>query len=137
MKKYSTKVTLPSWASSLFIVISMILIPWTIYLSFALPAHHLSKNWDITWVGLDGIIILSLLSTGILARNRSIYVVISAIITGTLFITDAWFDILSYHWFSRGFNIALVMAIFGEIPMTIMNYSLAIHVLRKLHNQSK
>jgi hypothetical protein len=127
------KLNIPSWAAVLYIVISLGLIPWTVYLSFALPDHHLSRNWDITWVGLDAALIGSLLATGILARLKSIYMIATAVITGTLFTTDAWFDILSYRAGTRGFNEAVVMALIGEIPMAVMSFALAVHGLRRLH----
>ncbi|MGH7234449.1 MAG: hypothetical protein ACREF7_03340 [Candidatus Saccharimonadales bacterium] len=131
------KITIPSWASWLFIIISICLIPWTIYLSFALPAHHLSHNWDMTWVGLDSALIGSLLATAILAKLKSIYMVVTAVVTATLFITDAWFDILSYRPGTHGFDEALIMAIVGEIPMAFMSLLLAIHGLRRLHGKAE
>ena len=100
-----------------------------------MPTRHLTKNWDITWVGLDVALIIGLLTTGILAKLKSIYVVIAATITGALFATDAWFDILGYRLGSFSFSKALFMAVFGEIPVAIMSFSLAIHVLRKLHKK--
>lgn len=136
MEEYrKVKISIPSWATILFVVISLGLIPWTIYLSFALPQHHLSRNWDITWVGLDAALIGSLLATAILAKLKSIYMVMAAVIVGTLFLTDAWFDILSYHVASHGFYEAVGMAVFGEIPMAIMSFSLSVHALRRMHSQ--
>lgn len=129
----SVKITIPSWAAWLYVLISLFLIPWTVYLSFALPAHHLSRNWDLTWVGLDAALIGSLLATGILAKLKSIYMVVTAMVTATLFVTDAWFDILSYRPGTKSFNGALLMAIVGEIPMAVMSIALAVHGLRRLH----
>ncbi len=131
------KVSIPTWAGWLFVIISIGLIPWTVYLSLALPEHHLSRNWDITWVGLDIALIISILATGLLAKLKSIYMITTAIITGTLLLTDAWFDILSYRAGSRGFNEALIMAAFGEIPVALMSFLLAIHGLRRLHANNK
>ncbi len=136
-KRRLVKVTIPSWLAVAYIVISIGLVPWTVYLSFALPEHHLSRNWDITWVGFDAALIGSLLLTGILAKMKSIYMVLAAVITGTLFSTDAWFDILSYKVGARGFNEAMAMALLGEIPMAIMSFSLAVHGLRRLHSAEK
>jgi hypothetical protein len=131
------RIAIPAWATWLYVLISIGLIPWTIYLSFALPAHHLSRNWDITWVGLDVALIGSLFATGILAKLKSIYMVVTAVMTATLFITDAWFDILSYHPGSHGFNEALIMAVLGEIPMAVMSLMLAVHGLHKLHAKTE
>ena len=130
------KIKIPRWATWLYVLIAIGMIPWTIYLSFHLPTHHLSRNWDITWVGLDAAIIASLLATALLAKFSSIYMVLSATISGTLFLTDAWFDILGYRLGSHGFAESLVMATFGEIPLAIMSFTLAIHGLRRLHSKS-
>ena len=136
MNRYrKVSINIPTWAATLYIIISIGLIPWTIYLGYDLPTRHLTKNWDITWVGLDVALIIGLLVTGILAKLKSIYVVIAATITGALFATDAWFDILGYRLGSFSFSKALFMAVFGEIPVAIMSFSLAIHVLRKLHKK--
>ena len=129
------KINIPAWAATIYILISIGLIPWTIYLGFALPTRHLAHNWDITWVGLDIALIIALLVTGLLARLKSIYMIMAASVTGALFLTDAWFDILGYRMGSFGFGKALVMAVFGELPMAFLSFLLAIHALRRLHNQ--
>ena len=131
------KITIPTWSAWLYVVISIGLVPWTIYLSFALPAHHLAHYWDATWVGLDSALIGALFATGILAKLKSIYMVVAAVITATLFVTDAWFDILSYRPGTHGFTEALIMAVLGEIPMAAMSLMLAIHGLRKLHAKTE
>ena len=137
MDRYrKVKVVIPAWAASLYILISVGLIPWTIYLGFNLPTKHLTRNWDITWVGLDVALIIGLLATGILVKLKSIYMIFAASITGALFLTDAWFDILGYRLGSFGFGKATLMAVCGEIPMAILSFSLAIHGLRRLHQKN-
>lgn len=129
------KIAIPAWAASIYIIISLMMIPWTAFLGFHLPTQHIARNWDITWVGLDATQIASLFITGFLARASSIYMVVSAPITGTLFMTDAWFDILGYRLGSLGFSEALFMALVAEIPLALMSFSLAIHGLRRLHSK--
>jgi len=129
------KINVPRWAKVAYLIISIGLIPWTIYLGFHLPTIHLTRNWDITWVGLDIAIIISLLSTGILAKLNSIYLILSATVTGTLFITDAWFDVLGYQVGSVGQSKAILMALFGELPMAIFSFGLAIRTLKHIHSK--
>lgn len=126
----------PSWAATLYILISIGLIPWTIYLGFRLPTHHTTHNWDVAWVGLDIGLVLTLLATGILAKLHSLYTIIVAVIAGTLLLADAWFDITGYRIGSRGFDEALLMAIFGELPLALMSFTLAVHGVRKLHKNA-
>jgi hypothetical protein len=134
-KLKKVKIDIPKWATSVYILISLGMIPWVIYLGYSLHNQHISKNWDITWIGLDIAQISSLLITGLLAKINSIYMIVMASITGTLFITDAWFDILGYRLGTFGSSEAIIMAIFGEIPLAIMSYALAIHGLHRLHTK--
>jgi len=127
------KTNIPKWAASIYILISIGMIPWVIYLGYSLHAQHISRNWDITWIGLDIAQISSLLITGLLTRIGSIYMVFTATITGTLFLADAWFDILGYKLGTFGSSEAIIMATFGEVPLAIMSYALAIHGLNRLH----
>ncbi len=131
------RISIPSWWAVIYIAISLFMIPWTVFLGFHLPSKHITRNWDITWVGLDAFLIVSLLVTGILAKMNSIYMVLSAIITGTLFMTDAWFDVLGYKVGSFGFSEAMLTAFFGELPMAFMSYGLAIHALRRLYAEKE
>lgn len=127
------KTNIPRWAAAIYLLISVGMIPWVIYLAYTLHAQHISRNWDITWVGLDIAQISSLLITGMLTKIKSIYMVFTATITGTLFLTDAWFDILGYKLGTIGSSEAIVMATLGEIPLALMSYALAIHGLHRLH----
>lgn len=135
MKK-TVQINIPKWAAIMYVVIAIILIPWTIYLGFHLPVEHITINWDTLWVGLDLAIVITLLASGILAYKKSIYTILFASMNGMLFITDAWFDVFSYRVNSLGSAEAIVMAIFGEIPMAIFSFSLAVHVLKKLHSKT-
>jgi len=134
--KYKISINIPSWAAIFYIIISIGMIPCVLYLAISLPADHTTRNWDIIWVGLDIAEIASLLATAWLVKMKSIYVILFAIITGTLFLMDAWFDILSYHVGSRGFDTAVLMATFGELPLSALSYLLAINTVKKLQINS-
>lgn len=111
--------SIPAWSARLFIFLSIVLIPWTIYLSYALPTHHLSNHWDVSWTGLDAAIILALATTGILAYKKSRFIVLSSTITASFLLVDAWFDVLSERR-AVDFREALFLAIFVEIPLSIL-----------------
>jgi hypothetical protein len=120
----------PPWATRLYIVLALVLIPWTVYLSITLPEHHLSEHWDLSWAGLDGAMSFSLLMTGILAYRKSRLVVISAAIAGTLTLVDAWFDVVSER---PGWELeeALFLALCIEVPLSIISFALAYHTLKR------
>jgi hypothetical protein len=121
------KLRLPSWAPKAYTIFALVLVPWTIYLGLSLPRHHLSTHWDISWTGLDIGLVLSLLLTGILARIKSVWVIISASTTGSLIMVDAWFDVMSEH--GSSFHQALILAFLIEIPLALMSFYLAFHAL--------
>ena len=115
--------------------LSIILIPWTFYLSLSLPTRHLSSHWSLIWVGFDAGLVILLLATGLLAYLRSVWVVIAAPACGSFLITDAWFDILSAKS-GNDLKESVTMAVFVELPLAVMSYSLAHHIVMKNLKQS-
>ena len=130
-KKKKVHFHIHSWIASLYIIFSLVLIPWIVYLSVSLPSRHLSNHWDISWVGLDIGIFASLFLTGILAFIKSRWMVISSTATAIFLITDAWFDIVSER---PGVELsqAILLAVIFEIPLALISLSIAIRVLN--HN---
>lgn len=124
----------PRWVTKLYILMAVVLLPWTVYLGFSLPRHHLSAHWDVSWTGLDIGLIVTMAATGLFAYLRSVWVVITASTTGSLLLVDAWFDVMSERRESD-FHQALFLAVFFEIPLAILSYYLASHVLH--HNATK
>jgi hypothetical protein len=124
---------IPAWTTKLYIMLAVVLLPWTIYLGVTLPEHHLSAHWDVSWTGLDIGLIVTLIATGLFAYFRSIWVIIAAASTGSLLLVDAWFDIMSERQGSD-FRQALILAFVFELPLAALSYYLAGHALR--HNTS-
>ena len=129
-KQNSVHLPIPRWASFTYSLFCVVLIPWTAYLSWVLPRRHLSPHWDISWVGLDIGILLTLLATALLARRKSRWVAISATMVGTLLLADAWFDTMSSR-VNRGLGQALFLALFVELPVAAMSFTIAYRVLDK------
>jgi hypothetical protein len=127
--KNTIRLRLPRWAPRVYTLLAVILLPWTIYLGLSLPEHHLSAHWDLSWTGLDIALVASLFATGVLARIKSVWVIISASTTGSLLLVDAWFDIMSER--GNSFHQAVVMACLIEIPLAMMSYYLAFHALER------
>lgn len=121
----------PAWATRVYVLLAVVLLPWTCYLGATLPAHHLSAHWDISWTGLDIGLILTLLATGVFAYFRSIWVVIAAASTGSLLMVDAWFDVMSERK-ATDFRQALILAFVFELPLALLSYYLSAHTLH--HN---
>ena len=83
------------WAGPAFVVFSAIMVPWTIYLGYSLPARQDSPHYDIAWVGFDVLLLLVLAGTGYFALRRSAYLAIAAAAAATMLVVDAWFDIMT------------------------------------------
>lgn len=118
----------PSTLAFIYIIGAVLAIPWTSYLGYSLPTHHVFKHWDVAWVGLDIALVVSMLTTGILAFQKSLWVVISSSVTGTLLVIDAWFDL---NGAQPGHELiqAAGSAIFIEIPLAILSFHLAYKTL--------
>jgi len=91
----ATNVQFPKWAIILYSVLAIILIPWVFNLAQNLPTHHLVRHWDAMWVGFDIIMLITMAITICFVIKGRIWVIISATALGTLFIVDAWFDVLT------------------------------------------
>ena len=76
-----------------FLLAGLVLIPWTIWLTFSLPPRHETENWKTVWAGFDLAEAAALIGTAWTALRRSSWLAPVAAITGTLLCVDAWFDI--------------------------------------------
>jgi hypothetical protein len=99
-----------------FTAIGLGLLPWTIWLSESLQPRHETNRWDLAWSGFDTGLAVLFLATAIAAYRRSPWVGALAGATGTLLVTDAWFDVvLESH--ADELRKSLALAIFVELPL--------------------
>jgi hypothetical protein len=107
---------------------AILLVPWIIYLAIALPGVHRIRNWDVLWVGLDGVELALLAFTLWLGWQRRVLVILSAFATGVVLLCDAWFDLLTASpgelWQ------AVLAAVLLEIPLALLLMSGAVRVIR-------
>jgi hypothetical protein len=106
----------PRRLAALFGALAILLIPWIIYLGYSLPPHTISRHYNVSWVGFDLLLLFALSRTAILAYHGRRDVQLPAIVTATLLVVDAWFDVTSAH---RGWPLAqsLLLAVFIELPL--------------------
>lgn len=103
------------WAGPAFVLFSLCMVPWTVYLGLSLPSRSVSPDYDVAWAGFDVILLVALATTGYFALRRSRYLATAAASTATLLIVDAWFDIVTSPPGQR--PEAVVLALLVELPL--------------------
>ena len=119
----------PPWTAPVLLVSAVVLIPWVAILFLTLPPHYVANNWPLAWGGFDVALGIALAATAVLVARRSPFAEITATITGTLLICDAWFDVLT----SRGISDiaqALASALLVELPLAALCFWMASNLAR-------
>jgi hypothetical protein len=123
--------TLRRLVIGLFTVVGIGMLPWTAWLASSLPPHHETEHWDLAWSGFDSALAVAFLLTALAAWRRSPWVGACAAATGTLLVTDAWFDVvLESH--SDEIRNALVLALVAELPLAAVCFWIAYRTERFL-----
>jgi hypothetical protein len=113
----------------LMVAICVFLAAWTAVLALTLHQHFRVKYWPAVWVGLDIAELAAFAATAWAAWRQRQVVIVFMIITGTLLLADAWFD-LALDYGSRGFWSSLLEAIFVEIPLATLLFAAARRLIR-------
>jgi hypothetical protein len=100
-------------------VCAVALLPWIGYLIVDLPNEHASRQWKITWVGFDAALVACFAAATWLGWRRSRAVQPMLIVTATLLLCDAWFDI-TLSWNDRDWWVSLAMAGGVEAPLAVL-----------------
>ncbi len=106
----------PRWIGVLMIAAGGLLLPWVAGLAFTLPTRHEAAHYGASWIGFDIVLCAMLLRTGWLGQKGREHIELSAAITGTLLLVDAWFDVVTADN-EHEFTVALILALVGEIPL--------------------
>ena len=109
----------PRWLGYAFLVCSVVLLPWTIYLYSSLPSRATADNWDVAWAGFDVAIAVTLLATAVGALRCAPWTQGVAASAATLLFCDAWFDVMTSKN-THEFEMALLMALAVEGPLAIV-----------------
>ncbi|WP_061558047.1 hypothetical protein [Mycobacterium simiae] len=107
---------------------SIAMIPWLIYLAMTLPDSYIARNWVLTWVGFDVLLVGFMVATAILGYLRRRILMLAAFTSGVLLICDAWFDLMTAGpddiWLS------LVTALGIEVPLAVFMIRGAQRIMR-------
>jgi hypothetical protein len=102
---------------------------WIAFLILTLPARYTSSDWRAVWVGLDIAELLGFAATAWAAWTQRQIVIFFMIITGTLLVCDAWFD-LALDYGSSGFTTSVLSAVLAEFPLALIMFTAARRLIR-------
>jgi hypothetical protein len=102
---------------------------WIALLILTLPGHYTSDDWRTVWVGLDLGELAGLAATGWAAWHQRQIVIFLMIVTGTLLVCDAWFDV-ALDYGSPGFAPSVFSAVLVELPLAFMMFASARRLVR-------
>lgn len=108
-----------------YLAMSVVLVPWTLWLAWTLPSESVAHHNDIAWAGFDLMLLAGLATTGVLTLRRSPYLGLAASATMALLAVDAWFDVTTAGASDRTLSIAL--AVLVELPVAGLCLWLAVH----------
>jgi hypothetical protein len=123
--------TLRRWVIGVFAAIGLGLFPWTIWLSASLKPDHETQHWNLAWSVFDVALAFAFLLTALAAWRRSPWVGAAAAATGTLLVTDAWFDVVLETQADDVRN-ALLLAVIAELPIAALCFWIAYRTERFL-----
>jgi hypothetical protein len=104
------------------------LIPWIVFLAVTLPRHYRTGHWGIAWTGFDIALLIALSATAWAVWLRRQVAIVCALVTGTLLVCDAWFDLM-FSWGGRNFWVSVATAGLAELPLAALMFFLAWRLL--------
>jgi len=102
---------------------------WIALLILTLPGHYTSDDWRTVWVGLDLGELAGFAATGWAAWHQRQIAIFLMIITATLLVCDAWFDV-ALDYGSHGFVASVISAVLVELPLAFLLFASARRLVR-------
>lgn len=115
----------------LYLAVSVGMLPWIAYLALTLPGRNIDVHYRLAWVGFDCLLVLALAGTAYLAFRVDPRVEITATVTATMLVVDAWFDVTTS---GRGESLilAIALAVCAELPAAVFSLYVARRVNRRV-----
>lgn len=99
--------------------ICVALAAWIAILAMTLHKHFVVRHWPVVWVGLDLAELASFVAMAWAAWKERQIVIVLMIITASLLLCDAWFDVASAYG-SHTFLVSVISAVCAELPLAFM-----------------
>lgn len=110
-------------------VCCLALAAWIAILILTLPTHFTASHWRAVWVGLDIAELAGFAATAWAAWHQRQILIFFMIMTGTLLLCDAWFD-MALDYGSSGFTESVLTAALVELPLAFMLFAAARRLVR-------
>lgn len=107
----------------------VVLAAWIGVLMVTLPKHYAAGHWRGAWVGFDTALLGAFATTAWAAWRERQVLIICLTVTATLLCCDAWFDLL-FDLGTRNILESLFSAVFAEIPLAVLMFTVARRLLR-------
>jgi hypothetical protein len=102
----------------LSVVVAALLV-WIVILGVSLPTADTTRQWRLLWIGFDTAEVAALgVTLWAMYRSRQLAIP-AALIAGTLFACDAWFDVV-LSWGTDGWWFSLATAVLVELPLAAL-----------------
>ena len=112
---------------------AVFMIPWIVYLGFTLPQNYTVRDWPLTWLGFDSLLVVFMAATAILTWLHRQVLVLPAFTTGILLLCDAWFDVTTAR---RGDILqSILFAVLLELPWAFVLYWLTRRTIRQISHE--
>ena len=135
MEARPERTVVPRWVALFLGGIGLALVPWTLYLSYTLPARHVTDHWRLAWSGFDVGLAASLVATAIGVARNAAWLEAAAAVSTALLVTDAWFDIMLSNGVSERLE-AIALAMVAEIPLAVFCLWIALNAERAVKTLS-
>lgn len=114
-----------SW---LAVSVTVGLIPWIVYLGLTLPENYAARNWRVTWVGFDVLLLTFMAATSVLGFLRHSLLTLFSFATGVLLICDSWFDVMTAR--RADLTTSVLTAAFFELPLAAILIGGTLRIMR-------
>src|SRR3954464_3476122 len=90
-----TRRLLPRRLAAMLGLMALLLVAWTLWLTFTLPTRHVTHNYRLAWVGFDVLLAPAAGGAAVAVVRLSPWLQALAAMTGTMLLCDAWFDVVT------------------------------------------
>jgi hypothetical protein len=99
--------------------VCLVLAAWIGILAVTLPLDFKIDHWRVVWIGLDAGELVGFAATVWASWKQRQLIIVCMIITGTLLVCDAWFDIV-LDLGTPNITVSVLTALFAEFPLAFL-----------------